>query len=127
MEHAYIKPRAPQLNEKAKRSHRSDKDEFYQLLTYNDNVDLEKKLAVSERFYNNDRHHGAHQRKTPSKCSEKRHCGISGPGLAAAYGRGTTPYCLVAIPPCHKSPKSSLSATCCNSANGSMPSSLRRR
>ena len=54
MEHVYIKPRTPQLNEKAERSHRSDKDEFYQLLTYKGDVDLEKKLAVWERFYNND-------------------------------------------------------------------------
>jgi transposase InsO family protein len=47
------------------RSHRSDKDEFYQLLTYRDDVDLEKKLAVWERFYNFDRPHGAHGGKTP--------------------------------------------------------------
>ncbi len=40
-------------------------DEFYQLLTYKDDVDLEKKLAVWERFYNNDRPHGAHKGKTP--------------------------------------------------------------
>lgn len=36
-----------------------------QLLTYKDDVDLEKKLAVWERFYNNDRPHGAHKGKTP--------------------------------------------------------------
>ena len=52
MEHVYIKPRTPQLNGKVERSHRTDKDEFYQLLTYRDDVDLEKKLAVWERFYN---------------------------------------------------------------------------
>ena len=34
MEHVYIKPRTPQLNGKVERSHRTDKDEFYQLLTY---------------------------------------------------------------------------------------------
>ncbi len=28
-------------------------------------MDLEKKLAVWERFYNNDRPHGAHKGKTP--------------------------------------------------------------
>ena len=39
------------------------KDEFYQPLTYKDDVDLEKKLAVWERFYNNDRPHGAHKGK----------------------------------------------------------------
>jgi transposase InsO family protein len=45
MGHVYIKPRTPQLNGKVERSHRTDKDEFYQLLTYRDNVDLEKKLG----------------------------------------------------------------------------------
>ena len=65
MEHVYIKPRTPQLNGKVERSHRTDKDEFYQLLTYRDDVDLEKKLAVWERFYNYDRPHGAHGGKTP--------------------------------------------------------------
>ena len=65
MEHVYIKPRTLQLNGKVERSHRTDKDEFYQLLTYKDDVDLEKKLAVWERFYNYDRPHGAHKGKTP--------------------------------------------------------------
>ncbi len=65
MEHVYIKPRTPQLNGKVERSHRTDKDEFYQLLTYKDDVDLEKKLAAWERFYNYDRPHGAHSGKTP--------------------------------------------------------------
>jgi transposase InsO family protein len=44
---------------------RTDKDEFYQLLTYRDDVDLEKKLAEWERFYNYDRPHGAHRGRTP--------------------------------------------------------------
>ena len=65
MEHVYIKPRTPQLNGKVERSHRTDKDEFYQLLTYRDDVDLEKKLAEWEHFYNYDRPHGAHRGKTP--------------------------------------------------------------
>ena len=63
--HVYIKPRSPQLNGKVERSHSTDKDEFYQLLTYRDDVDLNKKLAVWERFYNYDRPHGAHRGKTP--------------------------------------------------------------
>ena len=46
MEHVYIKPRTPQLNGKVERSHRTDKDEFYQLLTYRDDVDLEKKQVT---------------------------------------------------------------------------------
>ena len=65
MEHVYIKARTPQLNGKVERSHRTDKDEFYQLFTYKGDVDLEKKLAVWERFDNNDRPHRAHKGKTP--------------------------------------------------------------
>ncbi len=63
--HVYIKPRSPQLNGKVERSHRSDQEEFYQLLTYKDDVDLEEKLNEWERFYNFARPHGAHQGKTP--------------------------------------------------------------
>ena len=64
LEHVYIKARTPQLNGKVERSHRTDKDEFYQLLTYKGDVDLEKKLEVWERFYNYDRSHGAHRGET---------------------------------------------------------------
>ncbi len=39
--------------------------EFYQLLTYTDDVDLNEKLAAWERFYNYDRPHGAFGGKTP--------------------------------------------------------------
>jgi transposase InsO family protein len=46
-----IKPRTPQLHGKVERSHRTDKDEFYQLLTYKDDVDLEKKLAPERGEY----------------------------------------------------------------------------
>jgi transposase InsO family protein len=63
--HVYIKPRSPQLNGKVERSHRSDNEEFYQLLTYTDDVDLNKKLAKWEQFYNFDRPHGAFKGKTP--------------------------------------------------------------
>jgi transposase InsO family protein len=65
MRHVYIKPRSPQLNGKVERSHRTDGEEFYQLLTYTDDVDLNKKLAEWERFYNLDRPHGAFKGKTP--------------------------------------------------------------
>ncbi|SDW69786.1 Integrase core domain-containing protein [Nitrosomonas oligotropha] len=61
----YIKPRSSQLNGKIERSHRSDQEEFYQLLTYKDDVDLEEKLAEWERFYNFSRPHVAHRGKTP--------------------------------------------------------------
>ena len=53
------------MNGKVERSHRSDQEEFYQLLTYTDDVDLNKKLATWEEFYNFNRPHGAHKRKTP--------------------------------------------------------------
>ena len=41
--HAYIRRGTPQLNGKVERSHRSDGQEFYQLLSYKDDVDLEAK------------------------------------------------------------------------------------
>lgn len=63
--HVYIKPRSPQLNGKVERSHRTDQEEFYQLLTYTDDVDLNEKLAVWENFYNFDRPHGAFKGKSP--------------------------------------------------------------
>jgi len=65
MRHTYIKPRTPQLNGKVERSHRSDQEEFYQLLTYKDDVDLNAKLAAWEAFYNYNRPHGAFNGKTP--------------------------------------------------------------
>ena len=63
--HVYIKPRSPQLNGKVERSHRSDQEEFYQLLTYTDDVNLNEKLAEWEHFYNFNRPHGAFNGKTP--------------------------------------------------------------
>ena len=65
IEHRYIKPRTPRLNGKVERSHRTDKTEFYQLLEYRYDVDLEKKLEEWERFYNLQRPNGAHKGKTP--------------------------------------------------------------
>ncbi len=55
----------PQLNGKVERSHRSDQQEFYQLLSYKGDVDLEAKLDEWERFYNFARPHGAHNGQTP--------------------------------------------------------------
>ena len=63
--HAYIKRGTPQLNGKVERSHRSDQEEFYQLLTYKDDVDLDAKLGEWESFYNFSRPHGAFNGKTP--------------------------------------------------------------
>ena len=50
---------------KVERSHRSDSQEFYQLLDYKNDVDLKAKLDEWERFYNLHRPHGAFSGKTP--------------------------------------------------------------
>ena len=65
MKHSYIKPGTPQLNGKVERSHRTDRKEFYQLLEYTNDVDLNRKLKDWETFYNYNRPHGAHEGKTP--------------------------------------------------------------
>ncbi len=43
----------------------TDQEEFYQLLTYTDDVDLNKKLKAWENFYNFNRLHGAFDGKAP--------------------------------------------------------------
>ena len=63
--HVYIKPGTPRLNGKVERSHRTDKEEFYQLLSYTGDVDLKEKLNEWEIFYNYHRPHGAFKGKTP--------------------------------------------------------------
>lgn len=65
MRHVYIKPRTPRLNGKVERSHKTDKQEFYQLLTYTNDIDLNKKLGQWENFYNFYRPHGSLGGKTP--------------------------------------------------------------
>jgi transposase InsO family protein len=65
MRHVYIKPRTPQLNGKVERSHRTDQEEFYQLLTFTDEVNLNAKLSEWERFYNFDRPYGAFGGRAP--------------------------------------------------------------
>ena len=65
MQHSYITPRTPQHNGKVERSHRTDQTEFYQLLTYTNDIDLNSKLKVWESFYNYDRPHISHDGKTP--------------------------------------------------------------
>ena len=65
MTHSYIKPRMPRLNGKVERSHLTDKEEFYQLLSYTDDVDLNEKLREWESFYNYHRPHGSLNGKTP--------------------------------------------------------------
>ena len=63
--HAHIKRGTPQLNGEVERSHRSDQQEFYQLLSYKGDVDLEAKLDEWERFYSFARPHGSHNGQTP--------------------------------------------------------------
>ena len=63
--HVYIKARTPQLNGKVERSHGTDKQAVYQLLTYTGDVDLNEKLVEWENCYNYQRPHGAVQGKTP--------------------------------------------------------------
>ncbi len=70
--HAYIKPSSPQLNGKVERSHRTDEQEFYQLLTYKDDIDLNVKLAEWESFYNLSRPHGAFDGKAPYEILRER-------------------------------------------------------
>jgi hypothetical protein len=45
----------------------TDEREFYQLLTYKDDVDLNEKLNQWENFYNFKRPHFSHDSKTPYK------------------------------------------------------------
>jgi transposase InsO family protein len=65
IEHVYIKPGSPNLNGKVERSHRTDKQEFYQLLDYTDDVDLKEKIKVWENFYTFIRPHKSHGGLTP--------------------------------------------------------------
>ena len=65
MEHVYIKPGSPKLNGKVERSHRTDKEEFYQLLKYKSDVDLNEKITEWENFYNFNRPHKSHAGLTP--------------------------------------------------------------
>ena len=70
--HAYIKPASPQLNGKVERSHRTDEQEFYQLLTYTGDVDLRERLSEWEQFYNLSRPHGAFNGKAPYEILRER-------------------------------------------------------
>ena len=72
MRHAYIKPGTPRLNGKVERSHKTDQQEFYQLLEYSGDVDLKKKLKTWEEFYNFDRPHGAFAGKTPYEALKEK-------------------------------------------------------
>lgn len=65
MMHRFIKAGTPQLNGKVERSQLTDKKEFYQLLTYTDDVNLNEKLQEWEQYYNFNRPHGSFKGKTP--------------------------------------------------------------
>lgn len=65
MRHVYIKPASPHLNGKVERSHSTDKVEFYQMMEYKNDVDLEKKIRIWENFYNYNRPHAGLKGKTP--------------------------------------------------------------
>jgi len=63
--HVYIKKASPHLNGKVERSHLTDKQEFYQLIEYTDDIDIRKKLQEWEAFYNCHRPNAALKGKTP--------------------------------------------------------------
>jgi transposase InsO family protein len=73
--HEYIKPGRPNLNGKVERSHLTDDIEFYQLLSYADDVDLNEKLKEWEDFYNYQRPHASHRGKTPYEVLREKLCG----------------------------------------------------
>lgn len=70
--HRYIKPASPHLNGKVERSHLTDKQEFYQLLTYTGDRNLNKQLAEWEAFYNYHRPHSSLKGKTPYEILKKK-------------------------------------------------------
>lgn len=83
IKHVYIRPRTPRLNGKVERSHRTDADEFYQLLDckgISDDIHLyNKKLKERENYYNFDRPHGALDVQTPYERLRQKTKGQSSP------------------------------------------------
>jgi transposase InsO family protein len=72
MEHVYIKKGTPRLNGKVERSHRTDQEEFYQLIEYKGDTDLAAKLIEWERCYNTFRPHTAFQGRTPYEALKEK-------------------------------------------------------
>jgi transposase InsO family protein len=80
--HVYIRPRTPRLNGKVERSHRTDDQEFYQLLDKDgitDDIHLfNDKLREWEDYYNYHRPHGALDGQTPyERLVAKTRAGVS--------------------------------------------------
>ena len=80
--HVYIRPRTPHLNGKVERSHRTDDQEFYQLIDQNgisDDIHLfNEKLREWEDYYNYHRPHGGLQGQTPfERLIEKTRADVS--------------------------------------------------
>lgn len=63
--HVYIKPASPHLNGKVERSHKTDKQEFWQLVEYVDDIDIKAKLKEWEKYYNCHRPHTALAGRAP--------------------------------------------------------------
>ena len=78
IEHVYIKPRSPRLNGNVEGSHRTDQAEFYQLIEYKGDVDLEKRLAEWQKYYNLHRPHTAHGGRTPFEVLHEKLTGKAG-------------------------------------------------
>lgn len=72
MRHVYIKPRSPHLNGKVERSHKTDAEEFWQLVDYVDDVDIRAKLREWEIYYNCHRPHAALKGKAPFEILRER-------------------------------------------------------
>ena len=67
-----MRPASLHLNGKVERSHLTDKQEFYQLLSYTGDRNLRRQLAVWEVFYNHHRPHTALNGKTRYEILKKR-------------------------------------------------------
>jgi transposase InsO family protein len=65
IDHVYIKPGSLRLIGKVERSHRTDSQEFYQLIDYESDVELSEKISERENFYNFNRPHKFHGGLTP--------------------------------------------------------------
>jgi len=70
--HVYIKKACPHLNGKVERSHLTDQTEFYQLIEYTDDIDIAKKIAEWEVFYNCHRPNAALKGRTPYEVLKER-------------------------------------------------------